>query len=178
MSDHTDDQDFLEALDAPALRDLLRGFAKNWLAHDGVWFQAVERAHGMEAAVAADTEAWRRFAPIEARRIMGQLGLKEGGGLDALAQVLRRRMYATINPFALERVDEETLRFRMIGCRVQEARERKGMEAFACKPVGKVEFTELARAVDPAIETRCVICPPDKHHEGTWCAWEFTVQAS
>ncbi len=35
--------------------------AKNWLAHDGVWFQAVERRYGMEAAVDVDTEAWRSF---------------------------------------------------------------------------------------------------------------------
>ena len=55
---------------------------------------------------------------------------------------------------------------------------RKGMDAFACKPVGKVEFTELARAVDPAVETRCVIRPPDKRHEGSRCAWEFTLEAS
>ena len=55
-------------LDADALRGLLTDFAKNWLAHDGVWFQAVERAHGMEQAMAMDAEAWGRFARIEARR--------------------------------------------------------------------------------------------------------------
>ncbi|MFA5701733.1 MAG: DUF6125 family protein, partial [Desulfuromonas sp.] len=28
--------------------------AKNWLAHDGLWFQAIERRYGMGAAVDAD----------------------------------------------------------------------------------------------------------------------------
>lgn len=165
--------DPLQDLGADELRALLRDFAANWLAHDGVWFQAVEQAHGMAAAVAADTEAWRRFAPIEARRIMKRLGIPAGGGLDALERVLARRMYATLNSQAVERVDAHTLRFRMLTCRVQETRCRKQLPAFACKPVGEVEFSSLASAVDERIETRCVTCPPDEHHEGTWCAWEF-----
>ena len=28
--------------------------AKNWLAHDGVWFQAVEKRYGMDVAVDVD----------------------------------------------------------------------------------------------------------------------------
>ena len=47
---------------------LVRNFAKNWLAHDGLWFQAVERSHDLEHAVELDVETWRRFSPIEARR--------------------------------------------------------------------------------------------------------------
>jgi hypothetical protein len=162
-------------LDAETLRGLLSDFAKNWLAHDGVWFQAVEKAHGMDAAMAADAEAWGRFAAIEARRIKKRFSLPDAGGLEALEAALSRRMYAAINEFAVERVDDRTLRFRMVGCRVQEARHRKGMEPFPCKPVGEVEFSSFAGEVDPRLKTRCVTCPPDEHHEGTWCAWEFTL---
>ena len=53
--------------------------AKNWLAHDGLWFQAVERSHGMEAAIAADREAWLKFTVIEAKRIMARLDRGTGG---------------------------------------------------------------------------------------------------
>jgi hypothetical protein len=164
-----------EDLDADGLREVLADFARNWLAHDGVWFQAVEQAHGMEAAVAADREAWGRFAPLEARRIMKRHRIPEGGGLDALALVLSLRMYAVLNEQAIERVDEHTLRFRMVTCRVQEARCRKDLPPFACKPVGEVEFSSLARAVDPRLETRCLTCPPDAHQQGTWCEWEFRL---
>ncbi len=52
--------------------------AKNWLAHDGLWFQAVEAAHGMDAAIEADRAAWERFTVIEARRIMDRLGMRPG----------------------------------------------------------------------------------------------------
>jgi hypothetical protein len=41
--------------------------AKNWLAHDGLWFQAIERRYGMEVAVDADIEAWRHFTVIDPR---------------------------------------------------------------------------------------------------------------
>src|SRR5512136_2795091 len=70
--------------------------AKNWLAHDGLWFQAVEKAHGMEAAIDADREAWRHFTVIEAKRIMERLGLKPGGGIPALMQCLNYRLYARL----------------------------------------------------------------------------------
>lgn len=37
-------------------------FAKNWLAHDGCWFLADERRHGLAEAVRLDAEAWGVFA--------------------------------------------------------------------------------------------------------------------
>ncbi len=61
--------------------------AKNWLAHDGVWFQAVEKRYGLEAAVEVDTEAWRDFSAIEAKRILERLGMKPGGGHTGAGRV-------------------------------------------------------------------------------------------
>jgi len=50
-------------------RRVLSDAAKNWLAMDGLWFQAVEQVYGMDAAVAMDRQVWSQFAVIEARRI-------------------------------------------------------------------------------------------------------------
>ena len=36
-------RDLYRELDKDTLIDLLEDSAKNWLAHDGLWFQAVER---------------------------------------------------------------------------------------------------------------------------------------
>jgi hypothetical protein len=149
--------------------------AKNWLAHDGVWFQAVEKRFGMEAAVEIDTEAWRWFTVIEAKRIMERLGLKPGGGIPALVECLKNRSYARINrQDFVEQTDRQVV-FRMLDCRVQSARKRKGLAAHPCKSVGIVEYTEFAKVIDPRIHTRCVACPPDEHPEEFWCAWEFTI---
>ncbi|HEY6838247.1 MAG TPA: DUF6125 family protein [Geobacteraceae bacterium] len=151
--------------------------AKNWLAHDGLWFQAVERTHGMDAAIDADREAWRHFTVIEAKRIMERLGMKPGGGIPALVECLKHRFYARLNLQDVIEQSDTRVVFRMLDCRVQSARKRKGLDDFPCKSVGIVEYAEFAKAVDPRIKTRCIACPPDAHPETFWCAWEFTVEA-
>jgi hypothetical protein len=65
--------------------------------------------------------------------------------------------------------------FRMLDCRVQSARKRRGLADFPCRPVGMVEYAEFAKAIDPRIKMNCVACPPDDHPEEYWCAWEFTI---
>jgi hypothetical protein len=168
----------LERLQAMTKEELVRvavDDAKNWLAHDGLWFQAVESAHGMEAAIAADREAWRRFTVVEATRIMERLGIKPGGGIPALALALQHRLYARLNLQECLEVTDTRAVFRMVDCRVQSTRRRKGLPDFPCKSVGLVEYAEFARAIDPRIRTRCLACPPDPHPDEFWCAWEFTL---
>ncbi len=149
--------------------------AKNWLAHDGLWFQAVERSHGMENAIEADREAWRHFTVIEAKRIMARLGLSPGGGVPALMECLKHRLYARLNLQQAIEVTDTRAVFRMVDCRVQSARKRRGLSDFPCKSVGIVEYSEFARTIDPRIRTRCLSCPPDDHPEEYCCAWEFSL---
>lgn len=150
--------------------------AKNWLAHDGLWFQAVESVHGMEAAIDADRAAWRRFTVVEAQRIMSRLGMEPGGGLEALLVCLNHRFYSRLNTQELVEVSDTRAVLRMTSCRVQVARKRKGLPDFPCKSVGIVEYTEFARVIDPRIKVRCLACPPDDHPEEYWCAWEFVLE--
>lgn len=167
----------LDDLSREELVARLTDAAKLWLAHDGLWFQAVEQQHGLEHAIQLDAAAWERFTVIEARRIMARLGLAPGGGLDALARALDERLYALINQQEVRRPDESRLVFRMKTCRVQQARQRKGLPDFPCKPVGRVEYAGFARTIDERIETRCLSCPPDAHPADYYCAWEFTLGA-
>lgn len=169
------DRDFLKRLSKDALIDLLEDAAKNWLAHDGLWFLAAEERFDMETAIALDRWAWERFTVIEAQRIMRRLNLEPGGGLPALKKALRYRLYAHVNVQEILEIDEHAILFRMNECRVQAARRRKGLADFPCKPVGLVEYANFARTIDPRIHTRCVACPPDPHPETYWCAWEFAL---
>lgn len=155
---------------------LLQDAAKNWLAHDGLWFQAVERSHGLDHAMTLDAEAWRRFTVIEARRIMAQLGMAPGGGLHALEQALGFRLYAYINDQEAIWDGPDKLTFHMNTCRVQVARKRKNLPDFPCKSVGIVEYSHFASTIDERIETRCVCCPPDDHPREYFCAWEFRIR--
>lgn len=166
----------LAGIDREGLIALLEDAAKNWLAHDGLWFQAVERAHGMAAAVAADTEAWRHFSEVEARRIMQRHGIAAGGGIPALIKALSYRLYSFINQQLIVEQTQHRAVFRMVDCRVQSARKRKGLPDFPCKPVGLVEYEVFARTIDPRIQTRCLHCPPDPHPADSWCEWEFRLE--
>lgn len=164
----------LERLSREELVKLVQVYAKNWLAHDGCWFIAAEERFGIETAIELDTHAWHSFSPVEARRIMQAFDLPESGGLEALEKALGYRLYAMVNTQSAERVDEATMRFRMVECRVQQARQRKGLEPFPCKPVGLVEYSQFARAVDSRIETTCRHAPPDPETDA-FCEWEFRL---
>jgi hypothetical protein len=165
----------LYALSKEELVRIITDDAKNWLAHDGVWFQSLEKKFGMDVAVDIDTDAWRLFTVIEAKRIMERLGLKPGGGIPALVECLKHRFYARLNLQESIEVTQNRAVFRMIDCRVQSARKRKGLADHPCKSVGIVEYSGFASTVDPRIQTRCIACPPDAHPEQFWCAWEFTL---
>ncbi len=164
----------LSSLDRAALLKLIDVYAKNWLAHDGSWFLAVEESLGMDKAIELDAKAWERFAVAEAKRIMRAFEIPEGGGLKALERALSYRLYASINRQEIEWTNERTMIFRMVECRVQQTREAKNLPLFPCDSVGIVEFSQFARTVDPRIKTRCLACPP-KRGDSSYCAWEFTL---
>jgi hypothetical protein len=165
----------LEDLSRETLIKIVRLYAKNWLAHDGCWFLGIEEAHDLETAIRFDAKAWERFTVIEAQRIMETFCLPKKGGLQSLAEALQYRLYAQVNDQEITPIDDKTLLFRMMDCRVQSARKRKNLDDFPCKPVGIVEYSGFASTIDPRIRTKCIACPPDHHPKDFWCAWEFTV---
>jgi len=149
--------------------------AKNWLAIDGLWFQAVEQAYGMDAAIAMDCDVWKEFAAIEARRIRKRLNLPEQGGLDALEIAFKNRLFTHVNEYEIHRPDAKTLVVATKTCRVQAARERKGLPLFPCKAVGLVEFPVFARTIDSRIVTESLSCPPELQPGTQYCSWKFTL---
>ncbi len=155
---------------------LLTDAAKNWLAHDGLWFLEVEKKHGIDHAIELDRNAWRQFTILEAHRIMKRLNIAPNGGIPALVQALKFRLYAFINVQTLDEVGDDRCVFTMNRCRVQEARNRKGLPDFPCKSVGMVEYTYFAKTIDDRIETQCISCPPDPHPDDFYCRWEFTLR--
>ncbi len=163
-----------EGLSREELVAWLGDASKLWLAHDGLWFQAVERAYGMEAAIKRDAEAMAAWSSVEGRRIVERLGLPPGGGLDALERALRGRLYALLNRQEIVR-ESERLVFTMKTCRVQDARNRRGLPPFPCRSVGLFEYAGFAEAIDPRIEVTCRHCPPDDLPSGEWCSWEFRL---
>lgn len=169
-------RDFLEQLDKEQLIQLIENCSKNWLAMDGLWFQAVEGASGMAQAMAHDVEVWRSFTVIEANRIKDFLNLPEQPGLPGLAQALRLRLYASLNQDSITLADN-TLTYTMLDCRVQSARSRKGLPYHPCKAVGQVEYGLFAQTIDPRISCRCLSCYPEATDPSCCCKWLFSIEA-
>ncbi|MBF0231885.1 MAG: cytosolic protein [Desulfamplus sp.] len=165
----------LGKLSKSELLDLIEKMGINWLANDGIWFQAVENQYNMNDAKRCNDTCWGRFSPFEALRVKKLLDLPENGGIPALKKALAFRMYAAINKQSIEDVNDNCIIFRMNECRVQSARKRKGLDDYPCKSGGLVEYPTFAVTIDSRISTECAGCPPDKHPEEWYCAWKFTL---
>ena len=164
----------IQELSKEKLLELCGLYAKNWLATDGLWFQAVERHDGFDAALQMDVEMWESYTEIEARRLKEFLGLPQNPGLLGLAKALQFRKNALLNQCETI-LQGDCLVYRVVTCRVQDARKRKGMAYHTCKPVGIVEYAGFARAIDPHIQTECLSCHPDVADESCNCSWRFTL---
>ena len=156
------------------LIELIEIYSKNWLAMDGVWFQSIERKLGMDEAMYHDGEAWKRFTVIEAKRIKEFLKLPDNSGIKGLEKALKLRFYANINEDKIE-IEGNTLTYTSVNCRVQRARERKGMPFHPCKSVGIIEYTEFAKTIDSRFTCECVSCYPDITDDECCCKWKFTL---
>ncbi|MDD2483550.1 MAG: DUF6125 family protein [Eubacteriales bacterium] len=158
------------------LEALIEGLGINWLAGDGVWFQAVESQYGMLDAKRCNDSCWAWFSPFEAWSIKRLLNLPEQAGIEGLKKALQYRMYAKINIQSIIDERPNSILFQMNDCRVQSARKSKGMDDYPCKSAGMVEYTNFARAIDSRIKTECIGCPPDNHPEEWFCAWRFFIE--
>lgn len=156
------------------LRDSL---AVNWLANDGIWFQAVEFSRNMNDAKRCNDSCWAQFSPFEAWSIKRILNLPEKSGLEGLKKALNYRLYAFINEQSFTEETDNSFVFQMNKCRVQNARKRKGLDDYPCKSGGLVEYTTFAETIDPRIKTECIGCPPDPHPEEYFCAWRFRIES-
>jgi hypothetical protein len=168
--------DVFEDLSRDELLKIIDMYAKSWQAMDGAYFLSLEKKYGIDIAIEMDKDAWRIFSPIEAKRIMREFDIPENGGLKALEKALELRVYAALNVQSTKWKDENTLVFTMEACRVQVARNRKGLPDFPCKQVGLIEYEEFAKTIDPRIKSKCNFCPPDDHPDDAYCQWEFTLE--
>lgn len=167
----------LNHLSKEQLQELVRIYARNIYAMDGVWFQSVEQKCGMDEAMFHDRNAMQRFTEVEARRIKVFLQLLEQPGLEGLEKALSIRFSALANPEVELIREENSLLYRVIDCRVQTARKRKGMLFHSCKSVGFVEHACFARVIDERITCETISCYPDITDETCACAWRFTIKA-
>ena len=168
--------DKLDLLSKEELKNLIRIYAKNIYALDGVWFQSVEEESGMDKAMLHDKNAWIKFTRIEAKRIKTFLNLPDNAGLEGLEKALAIRFSALSNPSVSIFREGDSLIYRINECRVQSARKAKGMPLHPCAPVGFIEHEGFARVIDERIVTEMISCYPDVTEQGCACCWKFTLK--
>jgi hypothetical protein len=167
----------IEDLTREELLELTSLYAKNWIAHDGCWFLAAEKKYGMDIAIQLDTESWRQFTVVEAKRLIDFLDLGKDSGIEGLKKALRFRLYSPLNEDEITvSEDGKTLEYRVKTCRVQAARRRKNLPDFPCKSVGIVEYGFFAKTIDQRFETECISCPPEITNPDYYCIWRFTLK--
>jgi hypothetical protein len=168
--------DHIDELSREELLELCKIYAKNWLAHDGLWFQSIEEKYGMDMAIDMDREAWRRFTVIEARRLIDFLGLGRNSGIPGLKKALSFRLYSSLNEDEFVVESNHVLIYRVKSCRVQMARRKKEMADFPCKSVGIIEYSLFAKTIDERFETEVISCHPDISDADYNCIWKFTLE--
>jgi len=168
--------DHIEDLSKEELLELNKIYAKNWLAHDGLWFQSIEEKYGMDMAMDMDREAWRKFTVIEARRLIDFLGLGRNSGIPGLKKALSFRLYSSLNEDVSVVENDNVLIYRVKTCRVQMARRKKGLQDFPCKSVGIIEYSLFANTIDEHFKTEALSCHPDITDAEYNCIWKFTLQ--
>lgn len=166
----------LTELSKEQLEELVKIYARNIFALDGVWFQSIEQKDGMDAAMEHDRNAWRKFTETEARRIKNFLQLPEKAGLDGLHKALSLRFSAQANSKVEIMQDNDSLIYRIVDCRVQSARKKKGMPYHPCKSVGIIEHEFFAKVIDERIECETVSCFPDITDQTCACSWRFFLK--
>lgn len=169
-----DGMERIRSLSKEQMVDMIEILAKNNNALDGIWFQSIESELGMDEAIHHDIEVWKRFTVSEGRRIKKFLGLEDHPGLDGLEQAFTYKSTTLANVYEIIREENELI-FRIVDCRVQNARERKGMDFHPCKPVGLVEYGGFAAAIDDRSSCECLSCFPDMNDATCNCSWKFTI---
>jgi hypothetical protein len=162
----------LEKLPAEKIPEYILMQLRNLWAVDGLYYLGIEELYGTKTATAIDQHVWEVMGKIEARKLKEFFGITK----TDIPSMMHALLYST---WALDLEDKEvTIQkdhaiIRNIHCRVQSTRKSKGLQEFACKPVRFGFLSAFAKEFNPDIVVNCIVCPPDKHPETLWCAWEF-----
>ena len=111
----------------------------------------------------------------EAKRIKTFLKLPEKPGINGLKKALDFHFNAFLNQTET-RITEDTLIYKVIDCRVQTARTRKGMPLHPCKSVGIIEYSYFAKEIDSRFDCETISCFPNITDPTCACCWKFSLR--
>jgi hypothetical protein len=144
---------------------------------DGLYFLGIEEKFGTEAATMIDAKCWETMAVLEAKSLH-KLFSTEKVDLTTLMHLLRNTSWALYQQNKEIEITPTKAILRIVKCRTQETRLRKGLDEFPCKKVRYGYLRNFAQTLNPNIKVVCKTCPPDKHPPNLWCEWHFILVES
>jgi hypothetical protein len=174
------DREMLKELFLEKLLDVFFLHIRNLWRVDGLYFLGIEEKFGTEAATEIDANCWSVLAKIEARDLKKTLGVERVEDAETLLYLLRNTSWALYQTKKAVEIDSSKNIgvFRVVSCKVQEARLRKGLEIFPCKKVRFGYLKSFAEELNPNFKVTCRVCPPDKKPLDYWCEWEFKLKTN
>jgi len=166
------DHELLSHLPKGKLVNLLRMHARNVLRIDGLYFLGIEEKFGTCSAIEIDRQCWKTMGAIEAHEIK-KLMRRSRFTVPKVMQALQLSSWSLYHTD--KEVDEKKGVFRVVRCKTQLTRLKKGLPEFPCKTVRYEYLRAFASELSPQIEVVCRICPPDRDANDSWCEWEFKI---
>ena len=157
------------------LVELLLTHIRNVWTEDGLYFLGIEKRFSTEAAIEIDREVWAVMGKIEARRAKEAMEIT-GDDIPTLFEVLKHTTWLLEFENKEYELEDNRLIIRNTKCRVQEARVKKGLGEFSCKPVRTGFLNNFVKEINPNIKVNCNVCPPDEHPKNVFCEWEFSLK--
>jgi hypothetical protein len=170
------DQDhaLLSGLTKRKLIDLLIIHTRNIFRVDGLYFLGIEEKFGTRSAVQIDRQCWETMGAMEAHEIKKFMGKSRFPVADFM-EALQFTSWSLDQRHKVVDISKEKGVFRVVQCRTQLTRLKKGWSEFPCKEVRYEYLKAFAKELNPQIEVACRMCPPDRRSEDSWCEWEFML---
>lgn len=170
-----EDRRVLADLPLEKLLDFLFLHIRNLWRVDGLYFLGIEKKFGTEVAAEIDAGVWEAMAKIEAKSLQRMFNVAENPDVKTIIELLRKSSWALDQPFKTVEASANRAVLSVNRCRTQETRLEKGLSEFPCKPVRFGYLKNFAKTLNPKVEVKCLVCPPDKHPKDEWCEWEFIL---
>ncbi|MFC1940088.1 DUF6125 family protein [Chloroflexota bacterium] len=157
------------------LADLLRLYAKLYVALDGFWYLTLRDRISNEAALACDIQVWEEICRYEMKNITQQLDI-HGKDVAALMRAIQLTPWFLHMQHKIDIKNSNKVTFTITRCPTLEALEREGegREKEICGIVEPVVLKCYASFFSPDIEVKCLKMPPRKSKDEYCCQWEFT----
>ena len=170
------DRKLLMSLDKEKMLDLFFLHIRNLWRVDGLYFLGIEERFGTSAATDIDVKCWELMGKLEARELKRIFGFNEVD-VSKLLELLQFTSWALDQSSKEVKIKKNRGKYRVIKCRTQETRMRKGLDIFPCKQVRFGYLKSFIEELNPKINVVCKVCPPDRNQKKGWCEWEFILNS-